>query len=172
MVDKKCSPATATLLPCPFCGEENIYLNEPSEFSRYGSINCPACMVDMPGAIGGDGQAELIACWNTRASLQPVPYGAARALRPEALQALKGYIQADADGVMVYVSRQALDEAIAALDVAQPTRDQIYDIVLRELETRHPIPTTVLLATRIANALAAQPPAAPKSLSLSNGDRQ
>lgn len=46
---------------------------------------------------------------------------AARALRPEALQALKGYIQADADGVMVYVSRQALDEAIAALDVAQPS---------------------------------------------------
>ncbi len=40
-------------------------------------------------------------------------------LRPEALQALKNYIQADADGVMVYVSRQALDEAIAALGAAQ-----------------------------------------------------
>lgn len=43
---------------------------------------------------------------------------------------------------------------------AQPTRDKIYEIALRELETRHPVPTTVLLATRIANALAAQPPAA------------
>jgi hypothetical protein len=32
-------------------------------------------------------------------------------------------------------------------------RDEIYEIVLRELETKHPIPTTVLLATRITNAL-------------------
>jgi hypothetical protein len=37
------------------------------------------------------------------------------AIKPEALTALKNYTQADADGVMVNVSRQALDEAIAAL---------------------------------------------------------
>jgi len=37
--------------------------------------------------------------------------------------------------------------------VPQSSRDRIYEVVLRELETQHPIPTTVLLATRIANAL-------------------
>lgn len=44
------------------------------------------------------------------------------------------------------------------------SRDQTYEIVLRELETKHPIPTTVLLATRIANALCdhAQSPDRPK----------
>lgn len=46
-----------------------------------------------------------------------------------------------------------LREVRARLGVAQRTRDQIYEVVLRELETKHPIPTTVLLATRIANAL-------------------
>jgi hypothetical protein len=36
-------------------------------------------------------------------------------IKPEALTALKNYMQADEDGVMAYVSRQALDEAIVAL---------------------------------------------------------
>jgi hypothetical protein len=48
----------------------------------------------------------------TQPPRQDVPAGV---VRPEALAALKNYMQADADGVMVCVSRQALDEAIAAL---------------------------------------------------------
>lgn len=40
-----------------------------------------------------------------------------------------------------------------SLGAAQPSCDRIYEIVLKELETKHPIPTTVLLAMRIANAL-------------------
>lgn len=47
--------------------------------------------------------------------LQLLSHHAQRGLNPKAMAALKNYIQADADGVMVYVSRQALDEAIAAL---------------------------------------------------------
>lgn len=41
--------------------------------------------------------------------------------------------------------------------VASLQRRAVYEIVLRELETKHSIPTTVLLATRIMNALAALP---------------
>lgn len=36
-------------------------------------------------------------------------------LNPKALEALRSYRQADVDGIMATVSRQALDEAIAAL---------------------------------------------------------
>ena len=54
------------LLPCPFCGERRIFLNEPADPRRRGgSINCPACLVVMPGEVNRD---ELIACWNIRAS--------------------------------------------------------------------------------------------------------
>lgn len=61
------SRALKELLPCPFCGEGKIFLNPPSEHHPRGSINCPACLVVMPGAVGGDAQeAELIASWNLR----------------------------------------------------------------------------------------------------------
>lgn len=49
---------------CPFCGESRISLNKPNEFYRYGSINCPACLVTMPGACRDE--EELIEGWNTR----------------------------------------------------------------------------------------------------------
>lgn len=52
------------LLPCPFCGEKRISLNAPSQFHRYGSINCPACLVVLPGAVSE--QSELIEAWNAR----------------------------------------------------------------------------------------------------------
>lgn len=54
----------SALLPCPFCGEKRIYLNEPSEGYRHGSINCPACLVVMPGEVRD--RNELISCWNAR----------------------------------------------------------------------------------------------------------
>jgi hypothetical protein len=53
-----------SLLPCPFCGEKRIFLNEPSQFFQYGSINCPACLVVLPGATSD--ADELIDLWNTR----------------------------------------------------------------------------------------------------------
>jgi hypothetical protein len=52
--------------PCPFCGEEKIFLNDPSPVYRYGCINCPACLVVMPGACSD--KQELISCWNERVS--------------------------------------------------------------------------------------------------------
>lgn len=52
------------LLPCPFCGEKEIFLNEPTQKHRYGSINCPVCLVVMPGEVRD--QNELIGCWNAR----------------------------------------------------------------------------------------------------------
>lgn len=61
------------LSPCPFCGEQHIYLNPPTEHHS-GSINCPACMVSMPRAISGEkGGDELIRSWNARAAgWQPI----------------------------------------------------------------------------------------------------
>lgn len=47
---------------------------------------------------------------------QPPVEGLREALSADALNALKSYQQADADGVMVLVSRQALEEAINALN--------------------------------------------------------
>jgi hypothetical protein len=53
------------LKPCPFCGMDEIFLNDPSpDGYRYGSINCPSCLAVMPGETSS--QDELIACWNTR----------------------------------------------------------------------------------------------------------
>ena len=47
-------------LPCPFCGQETIYLKEGKD----GGINCPGCLVHMPNECN-DTQ-ELIASWNSR----------------------------------------------------------------------------------------------------------
>jgi hypothetical protein len=60
------SPVSETLKPCPFCGENYASLNDPNEFDRYGSINCPACLVVMPGACSD--RNELIRMWNSRTS--------------------------------------------------------------------------------------------------------
>ena len=59
---------TNNLKPCPFCGNEEPSLNSPNEHDTPGSINCPACMVVFPGAIGGPHrEQELIDNWNARA---------------------------------------------------------------------------------------------------------
>jgi hypothetical protein len=61
------------LLPCPFCGERRIFLNEPADGHRYGSVNCPACLVHMPEEVRDAEHHELIDCWNTRATgWQPI----------------------------------------------------------------------------------------------------
>lgn len=53
------------LKPCPFCGERRIFFNPPDPTINFkGSINCPACGVEMPREVNDD--QELIDCWNTR----------------------------------------------------------------------------------------------------------
>jgi hypothetical protein len=56
--------------------------------------------------------AEIIAAGWT-------PPGSAPEVTKAMMNALRSYKQADEDGVMVLVSRQALDEAIAALSAQQ-----------------------------------------------------
>lgn len=60
--------STATgLLPCPFCGQQNIYLNAPNPTIGFkGSINCPSCLASIPREVNSD--EELVNCWNTRVS--------------------------------------------------------------------------------------------------------
>jgi len=73
----------------------------------------------------------------------------------DALDAIFDRIAVSCDWRLSSEERQTIAEAANALRsrVVQRSRDQIYEVVLQELETRHPLPTTVLLATRIANAL-------------------
>lgn len=60
------SPGTTVeLLPCPLCGEKRISLNKPGFNYKKGSINCPACLLTLPGEVNED---ELIRCWNDRPS--------------------------------------------------------------------------------------------------------
>jgi len=59
------------LLPCPLCGPGKVFLNPPSETYRHGSINCPACLLTLPGEIKDP--REMIEVWNTRpAGWQPI----------------------------------------------------------------------------------------------------
>lgn len=73
------------LLPCPFCGEQKIFLNDPHpDGYRYGSINCPACLVVMPGEVNS--RDELIGCWNTRAAApaqEPVAWRSRSNIEPD-----------------------------------------------------------------------------------------
>jgi hypothetical protein len=62
------------------------------------------------------------------------------------------YLRGIRDGNIV-PTLENLQECLRIV-LAKPSRDRIYDVVLKELEIKHPMPTTVLLATRIANALA------------------
>lgn len=64
MIERSYHDIESTLLPCPFCGEKRISFNEPTKEYRYGSINCPGCLVTMPGEVRD--QDELIGCWNAR----------------------------------------------------------------------------------------------------------
>lgn len=64
------SATLSSLKPCPFCGERLIYFNPPDPATKFkGSINCPACGVEMPRQVNND--QELINCWNTRVSEAP-----------------------------------------------------------------------------------------------------
>ena len=89
------------LLPCPFCG------NTPNWHEDQG-VFCMHKKCVLFGQIFTDESR-----WNRRPTPQPTREAAA--LNPRALEALKSYTQADEDGVMVNVSRQALDAAIAVL---------------------------------------------------------
>lgn len=93
---------TKQLLACPFCGGK---AGKRHDFGAVGclDVNCPAYPV-----------ASNAADWNTRAPdtelLAALPnLGAIDALR-------LGQQQLDADGVMVGVSRQALDELLDWFD--------------------------------------------------------
>jgi len=51
---------------CPFCGCSTPVLNPPfADIGFKGSINCPACLAEMPRESD---EAELILCWNTRSA--------------------------------------------------------------------------------------------------------
>lgn len=116
------------LLPCPFCGHDKIFLNDPSANYPQGCINCPACLATLPGAVSD--QTELVQCWNTRAalgdagvvpaevveivSLYFAPWGAAKGARWEALS-----------GDQPFNAEIAMSLIEAALSVTRHNRDGV-----------------------------------------------
>lgn len=82
------APPSVTLLPCPFCGSEQIAIVPQAE---WWAIICKAC-----GSGSGtcDTEAEAITAWNTRTSAE-----AASAARVEALvEALRWYADTFCEG--------------------------------------------------------------------------
>lgn len=131
------------LKPCPFCGGEadsdsarnyrNISTGTPEKAA---AIYCTKCSADMTWCYRDTPEIErdhvmklLIEQWNTRAtaSLQGEDAVERVALRHTVLDILNSVApavenlacnqeQADADGCMVKVSRQAVDEVLAAVN--------------------------------------------------------
>jgi Lar family restriction alleviation protein len=77
MTDTRSSPATATLLPCPFCGKEPVFLatSEDDSFVRYYEVRCDHCGIE----VSEEYKSETIERWNTRADPPVLTDEAARA---------------------------------------------------------------------------------------------
>lgn len=115
---------TPNLLPCPFCGGEA----NGGWFAISYNIDCECCKFSIERDRDDAGIAEeddylsnlqlekimldTINAWNTRPDISPAH---AAKVRPEAIEALANYSQGDMDGIMVLVSRQAIEECLTAL---------------------------------------------------------
>lgn len=94
--------STADLLPCPFCGSADLDVRFwASEWSA--GPGCNSC-----GATSEDAEG-----WNLRAFRSPKT---ATGVAACVANLREQQTQLDADGVMVAVSRQALDETLALYD--------------------------------------------------------
>lgn len=125
------------LLPCPFCGCTTIELIVRDETTHWhvctwcqaeGPVEAPyedppqgwnVRVVIAAGMVRGEGEVDAA---EVRRDSPPV--AKAQLLIPEGLiDALRAQQQADMDGTMVTVSRQALDEAIEILAAMQEGRE-------------------------------------------------
>lgn len=117
------------LLPCPFCGDNHA----TTTYTRDGRlVVCTSCGAKSGNYYHGpkhlpSADERAIAAWNLRASqAAPAPSDGLREAVPLGLvEALRSGRQADMDGVMVTVSRQACEMAsdiLAALS-ASPAQE-------------------------------------------------
>lgn len=109
------------LLPCPFCGGA-AEMNDGVIYGNY--VECGVCELTYGVRFGSggtwngdfDGPGDARRAWNRRADLAaPQTTAQAAQVRPEAVDALAAYTQGDMDGIMVLVSRQAIEECLPAL---------------------------------------------------------
>jgi Lar family restriction alleviation protein len=69
--------ADATLLPCPFCGGDDIFM-EPDEYGSGGQwvypihVGCSRCKVEIV-CVNSDTKEDAIEAWNTRQPPSQVP---------------------------------------------------------------------------------------------------
>ena len=125
------------LAPCPFCGKEPILIKMvEDDYDRWHKVMCEECGIEM----GEEYRSDAIAAWNRRASpSQVAPQPQAGALDQCALEALKNnQRQLDMDGCEVGISRQALEELLAAYaTLSQPANPvQVTDAWLEYERTR------------------------------------
>ena len=122
------------------CGNPDCFAHDPVRATRQDTIAAWNRRTSPPQAAGGEPVAWMydytdehgvpqrdfttgpfLASWVSAKKAKATPlYDHPPAVGQECLQALRSYEQADHDGVMVLVSRQALDMAISALSGAQP----------------------------------------------------
>lgn len=141
------------LLPCPFCGKQGsledpdtlyptAHWREDEEIRHYfglrdgrqhhgevWTMHCPQPAGGCGAQISGDSEDEAVDNWNRRidATLaepkdsQPVP------VEPECVKYLAQYEQADEEGIVVKVSRQAIHETLTHIDTLQSDLRRVTD---------------------------------------------
>lgn len=117
----------ADLKPCPFCGAEPS-VEESGELLSEPFVWCPTLVKTDDGLVPCSSHRHTVDGWNTRADQPPVD-------REALVNALRSGEQADMDGCMVKVSRQACEEAadlIAAGYIRDPQRDARAQALIEE----------------------------------------
>lgn len=89
------APPSVTLLPCPFCGDENpVVAREDAD--AFWLVGCTNCMTQGPAKLT---EAEAITAWNTRTNAEAASAArVAQAIRRElALTQLSNFEDASID---------------------------------------------------------------------------
>lgn len=163
------------LLPCPFCGGEAAVRKDDGKFC----VVCVSDDIECWCALGEqyDGCAmpnhsfyaedTAVEKWNTRAAVSqggPVSAAIEKCAQVAITMTQKwgdplgnDYQQGAQDhGIRIIHQIRALKDASPSLPVSEPgVRERIYNVALAELEKKRLMPTSVTLATAIANAAAA-----------------
>lgn len=157
------SSLSEKLLPCPFCGSKSLTLTVNEHYWKI--VECDDC--GMRGQCIDLEDEEYLARWNTRAALSsPAPDRLSGEER-RAVENLRTHQeQCDMDGVMVKVSRQAVDETLAIIDhlSRQPSRTEELTANISEQAQRvgaRFVPSAEKIETYEAARAARQPEAEP-----------
>lgn len=137
------------LLPCPFCGGKAYLGRNPTTVAVVcDNDDCPASAY-----VAEDTDTAAVAAWNTRAAM---PQGEPVAFMFWNDPDTQRHFSQLRETIGSYWTRIEPLYASPSLPVSEPgVRERIYNVALAELEKKRLMPTSVTLATAIANAAAA-----------------